>query len=96
MGCTKGEAGNSFNAFVIESSEASLLVEPEEGSQELRSADKIVISIDDETILESQEGKIKFEDINIGDRIKIMYNGGIAESYPAQIYGTYRIKLLNK
>jgi PBP1b-binding outer membrane lipoprotein LpoB len=93
-GCAKAEQGSSFKATVLESNDTNLLVEPEEGEQELRSADKIYISVGDETKLESQEGKIIIDDIKIGDQIEIFYDGGIAESYPAQIFGAYRIKLL--
>ena len=32
--------------------------------------------------------------INVGTRIEISFNGEIAESYPAQIFGCYEVKVL--
>ena len=69
---------NSFVATVIEINDSSVLVEPVEGEDELRSSDQILFSINN------------LEDIgaDIGSVVEISYTGGIAETYPAQIQAT--------
>ena len=84
----------SFTASVLEVSESSLLVEPVEGSDELRSADKISVSIGEAKILNSQGEEISIEDIEVGTKVEIVYDGTIAESYPAQIHRCYQVKVL--
>lgn len=95
--CTNSEDSNgvSFSATVLENNESYLLVEPKEGSTELNSADRIKVSVNDATLLDSQDMEIKIDDIQIGMQTEIFYNGQIAESYPAQIGKCYRIKLLD-
>ena len=84
----------SFNAIVLENKQTHLLVEPEEGSPELRSADRITISVSEAALLNSQNAEIEIADIKAGDRIQVYYNGAIAESYPAQINGCRKVKVL--
>lgn len=69
------EVGYSFYATVIESDEKYILVEPVEGSQELKSSDRISIGL----------GKNNDEIYPVGATVKITYDGTIMESYPAQI-----------
>ena len=64
-----------FYATVIESKEKYILVEPLEGSQELKSSDKISIGL----------GENNDEIYPVGTIVKITYDGMIMESYPAQI-----------
>lgn len=69
----------SFRAVVVDvqpnaSSPAWVVVEPLEGEDELRSADRIDVSL---TALEAPF-------LRYGDAVRITYNGEIAESYPAQ------------
>ena len=104
IGCdTKGEendkegkdAGVSFMATVLENNGSSLLVEPQLGSRELSSADKVVVYVGDKTALKKGENqKIAMTDIAVGQLVEIAYNGAIAESYPAQIHTSYHIKLM--
>lgn len=96
-GCTNNQAneGNSFTATVLEVNDASLLVEPAEGSAELNSADKIVVSFKDAALINSEGTEITVEDIEVGKKVKVSYKGGIAESYPAQVQGCYEIRLLD-
>ncbi len=67
-----------FYATVIESKEKYILVEPLEGSQELRSSDKISIGL----------GENNDEIYPVGTIVKITYDGMIMESYPAQIHAS--------
>lgn len=69
-----------FDASVLEVRENQLLVEPLEGESERRSADKIWVGAENTGLMKP------------GDKVRIVYDGEIAESYPAQIrkaYGVY-------
>ena len=66
----------SFEAKILEIHEKSILVEPVEGSNELKSSDKISLGV--------SNINIDF-DLQLGQTIKIVYDGMIMESYPAQI-----------
>lgn len=75
-----GDKVETFNAVVLENNKTSLLVEPLEGEDELRSSDKITVSV-------VKDGAV-FEDLSdfkAGSTVKITYDGTIMESYPAQI-----------
>ncbi len=97
VGCgSEPERESSFVGVVLENGQDYLLVEPVEGSQELASADKIMVSIGENTQL-SLNGKtdaITVEDIGADSRVEIFYNGAIAESYPAQINSSHKIVML--
>lgn len=96
-GCSTKEdsQGNSFVATVLEIQDVSLLVEPGEGSPELNSADRIVVSVKDAILINSEGTEITLDDLEGGKQVEIFYTGGIAESYPAQIYGCFKVKLLD-
>ena len=94
-GCRSTDEGNTFVATVLENNETYILVEPVEGSTELNSADRIVVYISDAILVDVQDKGITISDINVGKQVEVSYNGGIAESYPAQIQGCYSVKLLN-
>ncbi len=97
VGCSNSETDNeiSFIATVLENRGSYLLVEPVKGSDELRSSDKISVSIGDDTLLKSENEQISVDDIKAGHRVEIFYDGKIAESYPAQISTCYEIKVLD-
>ncbi len=87
--------GNSFIATILENTGTSLLVEPEKGSAELSSADKIYVYIRDAALFDAANIKITISEIEAGKQVEISYHGAIAESYPAQIQGCYRVRLLD-
>lgn len=96
--CGPADNGNgvSFEATVLENNQSNLLVQPEEGSDELRSADKIIVHINDDVKLLDSQGKgINIDDIEVGDKVQVFFNGVIAESYPGQIHKCYKVKLLD-
>ncbi|MGI6405463.1 MAG: DUF3221 domain-containing protein [Syntrophaceticus sp.] len=95
IGCAHSVNQLSFVATVLENDETYLLVKPEEGSDELRSADRITVSIRDTVLLNSQDIEIAADDIAIGKQVEIAYDGTIAESYPAQINQCSRVRLLD-
>ncbi|MBQ5765567.1 MAG: DUF3221 domain-containing protein [Clostridia bacterium] len=83
-GCNDTENLNpSFTATVLET-EPKLLVTPDADTNEAKSSDKIYVS----TNLIS---KNPLPELSVGQKIKIVYSGEIAESYPAQIINVFAI-----
>jgi len=70
------DAVHKFVANVLELDSTSALVQPVEGEEELRSADKIYLNI-------ANLGDIGAQ---VGSDVDIYYKGGIMETYPAQIH----------
>lgn len=83
-GCGNEAVNPYFNAVVLEVYEKSVLVEPFEGADELKSADQIEVSTD---VISTHE----VPQMEAGTTIRIVYNGDIAESYPAQINTVFAI-----
>lgn len=77
----------SFQASILEIQENYYLVEPMEGSAELKSADQITVP------MKSLDPSLEPE---VGDIIEITYNGEIADSYPAQITEVSHIKVIKE
>ena len=90
-GCGKGVAGAlpgvTFEAELLEIADSYYLVEPVEGSPELKSSDRITVSMSHLDLSSEPE---------VGDILEIEYNGEIAESYPAQIRKVYSIKVVRE
>lgn len=76
-----------FNAEVLEAGK-DLLVEPEKGSDEIKSSDKIYVSL-------NFLSDAPVPEIKAGDRVRVVYSGEIAESYPAQINRVFAVYLLD-
>ncbi len=95
VGCSNQEEEDvSFIATVLENNQSSLLVEPAEGSVELSSADRIVVHVGDAVMVDSQGNEVNISVVEIGSQIKVLYDGSIAESYPAQIW-SFRVQLVD-
>ncbi len=95
VGCSnQEEEGVSFVATVLENNQSNLLVEPAQGSVELSSADRIVVHLGDAVIIDPQGNEVNISVVEIGSQIKVLYDGSIAESYPAQIW-SFRIQLMD-
>ncbi len=88
-GIKKEAADPYFNATVLEVNEKSVLVEPFEGSNELSSSDQIVVST---AVISDHE----LPAMEAGTLIRIVYDGEIAETYPAQIANTFAIYLIDE
>ncbi len=84
IGCTSEDKA-TFQATILEIEDGYYLVEPVEGSTELNSADRIMVPM--VNINPSQEPEV-------GDTLEIVYDGVIAESYPAQINTVYSISVV--
>ena len=83
----KDDEQHEFVGTIIETSDNSIVVKPDEGTNERNSSDKITMKITRPT-----NGTNDF--YVVGNKIKITYNGIIMESYPAQIVAT-KIQLAN-
>lgn len=79
-----GDETAIFQATILEIQDGYYLVEPVEGSAELKSADQITIP---RTNMEPSP------EPEVGDVLEIEYDGSIAESYPAQITKVYSIRV---
>lgn len=88
-GCRNEAVNPYFNATVLEVYEKSVLVEPFEGSGELKSSDQIEVSTD---VISTHEVPQMEEKTTI----RVVYNGDIAESYPAQINTVFAIYLVDE
>lgn len=71
-----------FQAKILEINDGSYLVEPVEGSPELRSSDRIMVSI------KHLDASLEPE---IGDIIEIIHSGEIMETDPARLQDVYSI-----
>ena len=76
-----------FRARVLSVGNGTMLVEPVEGSAELRSSDRISMAL--EHMAPSPEPQA-------GDTVEITYNGEILESYPAQLGAVYGITVVEQ
>ncbi len=79
----------SFSATVLENNKVSILVEPFEGEDELKSSDKIVVRV-----AENSATLKDLSEFTPGTKVTITYNGIIMESYPAQI-NAYNVEKIN-
>lgn len=84
--CSGSKNGSvTFRATVLEINDGYYLVEPVEGSAELKSADQITVPM--KNMAPSPEPEA-------GDLLEIEYDGYIAESYPAQISNVYSVRVV--
>ena len=71
-----------FMAKILEIHDNYLLVEPEVGMEELKSADKFEIPLDDVD---------NPTELQVDDSILIVYDGEILETYPAKLGEVYSV-----
>lgn len=86
-GCNNSEKKDdndihTFDGTIIECEKESMIVSPNENTEEHKSSDKFRI-----------EYVNSFNSCNVGNKVKITYKGMINESYPAQI-GTTNIEVV--
>ena len=77
----------TFEAEILEINSNSILVKPNQDTDEAKSSDKITIP--------TWTIEIK-QKLKVGDIVKITYDGVILESYPAQINEVYKIEKVKK
>ncbi len=85
---------STFEAQILEVHEKYLMVTPNDGEAELRSADRISVSTKEASLVDNEGNKISINDFEEGMQIEILYDGMIAESYPAQIINCYEIRMV--
>ncbi|TAH63819.1 MAG: DUF3221 domain-containing protein [Anaerolineaceae bacterium] len=83
-----------FLADVIDSKDG-LLITPDKDSIESSSSDRISVATGEAEIIDDKGNVINVDVLKSGDRIKVSYDGMIAESYPAQITAN-KIELLGR
>lgn len=66
-------------------SEEGLLISPDKDTAPYSSSDRISLATKDAEIIDDKGNLVDIDMLKPGDRIKVSYNGIIAESYPAQI-----------
>ncbi len=77
-----------FSGTVIEiNDDTSILVKVNENEPIIKSSDKILVSLD----VKMSDISVSGRSFNVGDEVRIYYDGSIAESYPAQINEVYTI-----
>lgn len=79
----------NFKGIVLEVFEGAILVSVNEEEDEIKSSDKISVSLD----VKLKDGITNFE---VGDKVRVFYDGTILETYPAQINKVYAILLPNE
>lgn len=79
----------NFKAVVTEVHDKSILVSVDENEDEIKSSDKMNVSLD----VKLKDSMTNFQ---VGDKVHIFYNGTILETYPAQINTVYAILLINE
>ena len=73
-----------FQAEILELDGQAMLVRPAEGSEELRSCDKLWVPTE----------LLLINDTQVGDTVEIEYDGMIMETYPGQIGEVYSIRII--
>ena len=77
-------AESVFTAVVLEVHERYILVEPLEGEEIRRTADRITVST----------GELEdLPELEAGDLVVVAFGGGVMESYPAQLGEVYSVEL---
>lgn len=79
----------NFTGIVTEINEKSILVSVNEDEDEIKSSDKMKVSLN----VKLKDSMTSFK---VGDKVRIFYDGIILESYPAQINTVYAILLINE
>lgn len=79
----------NFTGVVTEVFDKSIIVTVDKGEDELKSSDKMNVSLD----VKLKDSMTHFD---IGDKVRVFYDSVIAESNPAQINTVYAILLVNE
>ena len=75
-GCGQKKEVHLFHARILEIREGTMLVEPDQGSEEARSSDAFLVNI---------KGMAPSPEPKEGDWLEITYRGGIQETSPARL-----------
>lgn len=75
----------SIVTYVVEKAEYGLLVNYEDGL--------ITVNASEAEVIDRDGNENTLECINTGDRIEVIYDGKIEETYPAKISNVYKIRI---
>lgn len=79
----------NFKGVVTEVYENSMMVSVNADEDESKSSDLMIVSLDVKI-------KDSMTDFEVGNKVKVYYDGNIAESYPAQINTVYAVLLVDE
>lgn len=79
----------NFKGTVLEVSDGAILVSVNEDEDEIKSSDKMSVSLNTKL-------KDSMTSFKVGDKVRVFYDGTILESYPVQIPTVYAILLINE
>lgn len=79
----------NFTGTVLDVWDGAILVSVNEDEDEIKSSDKISVPLDVKL-------KDSITNFQVGDKVRIFYDGYILESYPAKIHTVYAILLINE
>lgn len=79
----------NFRGIVTEIYDKAILVSVNEDENEIKSSDKMRVSLDTKL-------KDSMTSFKVGDKVKIFYDGSILETYPAKINTVYAIILIDE
>lgn len=74
----------NFSGTVLETSDHAMLVAVNEGEDELKTCDRISVSLD----VQLKDSMTQFD---VGTQVKVFYDGSIAETDPAQVNTVFAI-----
>lgn len=88
------ETKAEFVGTVVESSLTWITVEPDPGTAERNCSDRITVSLYTHFSEGNLAGTGIIGEFHVGDRVRIVYDGLIQETYPARISNVYSIETL--
>ena len=78
----------NFRGLVLEVSDNTILVAVNQEENEIKSSDKISVSLDTKL-------KDSMTSFKVGDKVRVFYDGMILETYPGRVTNVYAILLEN-
>ena len=87
---------SSFIAIVGKKYSSSMIVEGTDDNDSYYSRNEFTVSINDDVKIFQGSFSAKYDEIKVGDKVRIYYNNGVLETKPARIPGTSAIEILKK
>lgn len=93
---TDSNEKNTFVAEILEAHDSYFVVAPKEGESEAGSADLIGVSVREAKLMDEVGNGLTASEFKAGMEVEIVYDGMIAESYPAQIFNCHEIRIVKQ
>ena len=84
----------NFIGEVLEVYEGSILVAVDEAEEEFKSSDKINVSLEVKVKDDTTSLNIEANNVKVGNKVSVFYDGTILETYPAKLNTVYAIILI--